>query len=71
MSLLAEFEKLPIEEQIRVVQAFWDHIAESPKYIPIPKWHKTVLERRQKEGSEAPDSGQDWAVVKKRLLEAL
>jgi putative addiction module component (TIGR02574 family) len=40
------FEELSVEEQIEYVQMLWDYIASSPNNVPVPDWHKEILEER-------------------------
>ena len=37
---------MPIEEKIQLVEDIWDSIAESPKAVSVPEWHKKEIEKR-------------------------
>lgn len=38
------FDSLTVEEQIDYVQSLWDHIATHPEQVPVPDWHRQVLD---------------------------
>lgn len=65
MSIQAEFQRLPVDEKVKLIQDLWDQITVSPEDLPIPEWHKHELEKRQKQAS--PDPGEDWELVKQQL----
>jgi putative addiction module component (TIGR02574 family) len=40
------FDELPVEDQILYVESLWNRIAADPRRVPVPSWHKEVLEER-------------------------
>ncbi len=61
------FETLSVDEQIDYVQALWDHIAAKPKAVPIPDWHKAVLDERIADLERHPDDGVGWDAFRAEL----
>src|SRR2546430_17507569 len=58
----AGFSDLPKAEQIRYLQALWDHIADRPGEIPVPETHLALAEERLAEdrrGSNRAPAGPD------------
>jgi len=48
---------LPLDEmtkldKIAVMEKLWDDLCRDPETIPSPKWHKEVLDAREKEINE-------------------
>ena len=64
----AEFKALSTDERIAYVQALWDFIAQSPEDIPVPEWHRQVLEERLARWRENPAEGKTWEEVKEIIL---
>jgi len=62
---------LSIEEQIEYVQFLWDRIAAHPNRIPVPDWHKEILDERLADLAANPDDGSPWEEVEKRLRAGL
>lgn len=71
MTIQAEFERLDILEKIRMVQDLWDQIATTPENVPVPRWHKEELDKRERERSKNGDQSEPWTVVEKRLRASL
>jgi putative addiction module component (TIGR02574 family) len=65
------FYELTVEEQIDYVQSLWDRIAATPDQIPVPDWHREVLDERLKGYDANPDAGESWDVVRDRLRDNL
>ena len=42
----ARFAELPKAEQVRYLQALWDHISACPDEIPVPESHLQLAEER-------------------------
>ena len=68
-NLLAEAEKLPLEERLELVEALWDSIAADADVdsLPLPDWHREELERRLVEHDADPEAGSPWEEVRARL----
>lgn len=49
------------------MQSLWDRIAAAPETIPVPDWHREILEERLKDLDANPDAGDTWEVVQERL----
>src|SRR5436190_5198386 len=40
------FDDLEVDQQIEYVQALWDRIAAKESAIPVPEWHREILDER-------------------------
>lgn len=58
------FDDLPVDEQIDYVQSLWDRIAAKPDEVPVPEWHKQVLDERLESYRSNPDQGKSWDEVR-------
>jgi putative addiction module component (TIGR02574 family) len=64
--LLDEILRLPIDQRLELVERVWDSIAASPESIPVPEWHKEVLDRRLGQDPEEPDVAWDELQIQLR-----
>ena len=62
------FDELNIDEQIEYVQALWDRIAAKEDVVPVPDWHREILDERLADLDANPDAGRPWEEVKADLL---
>lgn len=65
------FDDLSIDEKIDYLQSLWDRIAASPEAVPIPEWHREILDQRIKDLEDNPGAGDNWDVVQERLRRKL
>jgi putative addiction module component (TIGR02574 family) len=65
------FDDLSIEEQIDYVQELWDRIAAKPEIVPVPEWHKKLIDERLKEHREDPSDTRSWSEVRDSIEKEL
>jgi putative addiction module component (TIGR02574 family) len=65
------FDQLTVEKQIDYVQLLWERIVAIPDQVPVPDWHRDVLDARLKDFEANPDTGESWHVVRDRLRDNL
>ncbi|MFB3892059.1 MAG: addiction module protein [Phycisphaerae bacterium] len=65
--LVAEIQKLSIDEQIDLVQDVWDGIAAHPEQVPLTSEQKCVLDKRLKEYKKDPAAAKPWEEVMERI----
>ena len=62
------FDELNIDEQIEYVQALWDRIAAKEDRVPIPDWHREILDDRLADLQANPNASRPWEEVRAELL---
>jgi putative addiction module component (TIGR02574 family) len=65
------FDELSVAEKIDYVQSLWDRIAATPEQVPVPEWHREVLDDRLRDYAANPMAGESWDVVRERLRDKL
>jgi putative addiction module component (TIGR02574 family) len=68
---LPGFDDLSVDEKIDYLQSLWDRIAATPETIPVPEWHREILDERLKDLKADPAAGDKWEVVQERLRKKL
>jgi hypothetical protein len=43
-SAAARVRRLSVDEKIDYLQSLWDRIAATPETIPVPEWHREILD---------------------------
>jgi putative addiction module component (TIGR02574 family) len=64
---LPEVLKLPVSERLRLVEAIWDSIAETPEEIALTEEQKAELDRRIEALERNPEEGSSWSEVRARV----
>ena len=65
------FEKLTLDEKLQYVQHLWDYVAADPSRVPVPDWHRHILDERLAAYNAAPHEGKPWPEVRDQLLRDL
>ena len=63
----AGFDDLPVDEQIDYVQTLWDRMAAREDQVPVPEWHREILDERLAECQANPEAGRPWEQVEADL----
>ena len=61
------FDDLSIDEQIEYVQSLWERITADPSKVPVPDWHRKILNDRLKAYREEPEGGATWDQVREEI----
>ena len=65
------FDDLTVDEQIDYVQELWNRIAARPEDVPVPDWHKKVIDERLREHRDDPSDVRSWSEVRERIKKEL
>ena len=64
---IAEIRRLPLAEKLQIMEGLWEDLRSRAEDVPVPDWHKELLDRRR----QAVESGQEkvleWDEVKDSL----
>jgi putative addiction module component (TIGR02574 family) len=66
-ALLTESQvaKLSVEERMRLIELIWRSFA--PDDLPVPDWHREVIEQRLQRIQDDPRPGTPWSEVRDEL----
>jgi putative addiction module component (TIGR02574 family) len=67
----AGFDDLPVEDQIDYVQSLWDRIAANLDQVPVPQWHRGVLDERLAAHEANPEAARPWEEVRDEIRSKL
>ena len=52
--ILEEILRLPPDQRLRLVEDIWESLAASPADVPVPDWHRELLDERLADPGEQP-----------------
>ena len=67
-SQLSALLELSPDEKLDTIEALWTSLNQSPELIPLPKWEKQELDRRQAEYEANPGALLSWEEVQANIL---
>jgi putative addiction module component (TIGR02574 family) len=47
-----EILQLPAAERLQLVEEIWESLSRSPEAVPVPDWHRTLLDDRLADPAE-------------------
>ena len=64
---IAEIRQLPLAEKLQIMEALWDDLRAHVEGLPVPEWHKELLDSRRKAVEEGREQVLEWDEVKSSL----
>jgi hypothetical protein len=60
---------MTLEEKLRAMEALWEDLCRREGDVPVPQWHKDLLDERERLVREGKAQFIDWETAKKRIAE--
>ncbi len=64
---IAEIRQLPLPEKLQIMEALWEDLRSRAADVPVPDWHKHLLDARRQAVAESREQVFDWDDVKNSL----
>lgn len=64
---IAEIRELPLNEKLQLMEALWEDLRSREEVVPVPEWHKELLDARRKAVEAGQEPVLDWDEVKHSL----
>lgn len=60
---------MTMAEKLRIMEELWDDLRARAGDVPVPQWHKDLLEERERLIETGEVQFGDWEAAKKRITE--
>jgi Putative addiction module component len=67
MSTVLEIEQMSLEEKLRTMEALWDDLCQQEEAVPVPQWHKDILDERERLIKSGDAKFIDWETAKQQI----
>jgi Putative addiction module component len=64
---IAEVRKLPFAEKLQIMEASGEDLRAQAEQVPVPQWHRDLLDERRKAVEEGREPLLDWDSIKDAL----
>ncbi|HEY5910324.1 MAG TPA: addiction module protein [Verrucomicrobiae bacterium] len=64
---IAELKQLPLAEKLQIIEAIWEDLRAQAERVPVPQWHRDLLDERRKGVAEGREEILDWDSIKDSL----
>ena len=69
MSLQLAIDQMTMAEKLRIMEELWDDLRKRAEGVPVPQWHKDLLDERERLIETGDAQFDDWEAAKKRITE--
>ena len=69
MPIELQIAEMTLEEKLRAMEALWDDLCRREEAMPVPQWHKDLLDERERLVEQGKARFIDWETAKKRISE--
>ncbi len=63
----AELSQLSLHEKLMMMERLWDELSRSEADVPVPQWHKDLLDEREEKINSGEAKFIDWEDAKKQI----
>ena len=60
-------EEMTVTEKLQMMEELWSDLCCNQDQIPVPQWHKDILDRREELVKKGKATFVDWETAKKRI----
>ena len=60
---------MTVSEKLRIMEELWDDLRTRAEDVPMPQWHKDLLDERERLVETGEALFDDWNAAKKRITE--
>ena len=64
-----QIDQMTLDEKLRAMEALWDDLCRREQDVPVPQWHKDVLDERRRLVEQGKARFVDWETAKKHISE--
>ena len=65
MTVEIPVEQMTVEEKLQAMELLWENLRRDEKNIPVPQWHRDLLDERERLIAEDKAHFEDWETAKK------
>jgi len=69
MPIELQIAEMTLAEKLRAMEALWDDLCRREEDVPVPQWHKDLLDERERLVQEGKAQFVDWETAKKRIAD--
>jgi dsRNA-specific ribonuclease len=68
VDLQMQIEQMSLEEKLSAMEALWAALCRHQDVLPVPQWHKDILDEREALIEKGQAHFSDWESAKKRII---
>ena len=69
MATMLQIDQMTLEEKLQTMEDLWDDLCRHQADVPVPQWHKDILDGRRRLIEQGQAQFIDWETAKKQIAE--
>ena len=69
MAASLQVDRMTTQEKLRAMEELWAELSRNPETVPVPDWHREVLNLREQAVEDGEAVFSDWADARRRILD--
>jgi len=69
MSTQLQIDQMTVAEKLRIMEELWEDLRTRAEGVPMPQWHKDLLDERERLIETGEAQFDDWNTARKRITE--
>ena len=71
MTTMLQIDQMTLQEKLQAMEALWDDLCQREEEVPVPQWHKDILDERQRLIEQGQAEFIDWETAKKQIADEI
>jgi len=71
MSISLQIDHMTLADKLRAMEALWEDLCRNEESVPVPQWHRDVLDERERLVKSGKARFVDWETAKKELRDRM
>ncbi len=67
MDITLPLDQMTAADKLRAMEALWEDLCRNEESVPVPQWHKDVLDERERLVKSGKARFIDWEKAKKNI----
>jgi hypothetical protein len=69
MAASLQVDRMTTQDKLRAMEELWAELSRIPETVPVPDWHREVLNLREQAVEDGEAVFSDWADARRRILD--
>jgi hypothetical protein len=69
MGASLQLDRMSTQDKLRAMEELWAELSRTPEAVPVPEWHREVLNVRERAVADGEATFVDWDDARRRLLD--
>jgi hypothetical protein len=67
MTVKLPLAEMSVEDKLQALEALWTDLCRNEEDIPVPQWHRSLLDERMRLAGEGKATFSSWELAKERI----